>query len=327
MSEPTRTTESTPPRLSTRSVPSFTCAGTRNHAIANAANAIGTVTRNTEPHQKCSSNVPDSNGPSDANAAPMADHNAIVRNSHILSLWPPWAQRRERGPDGRPQRDRLRAGRTTPQRCDQRQRGRVAHAARHPAQDPRADEEVRTGRVGGEEAQGNGERGADQQHLLAAIPVAHRAQVEHRCGKSQAVPDRDQVQLRLRRVEVLPDRRQRHVGDRQVQVGHRRGQDQRDQHQRRAVRAVGRGRRLGRTRHRSLPTSSISSISSISSTRRISTISMPRRPSRSSTSSNAAWSTSTQPNVVSPTPRWRSLQIAFRRGSTPRAGWCATMRR
>jgi hypothetical protein len=79
MSAPTVTNESTPPRLSTGSVVSFTCAGTTYHASRRAATATGTVTRNTEPHQNSRSRSPDSSGPIEAKAAPSADHSAIAR--------------------------------------------------------------------------------------------------------------------------------------------------------------------------------------------------------------------------------------------------------
>ena len=72
-------TDSTPPRLSTGSVSSFTCAGTSTTAMNSARAASGSVTRNTEPHQKCSSSAPAINGPSDAIAPPVADHNTIAR--------------------------------------------------------------------------------------------------------------------------------------------------------------------------------------------------------------------------------------------------------
>src|SRR5262249_38156442 len=38
----------------------------------------GSVTRNTEPHQKCSSSPPATSGPSAAIAPPNADHSAIA---------------------------------------------------------------------------------------------------------------------------------------------------------------------------------------------------------------------------------------------------------
>ena len=66
-----------PPRLSTGSVDSLTCAGTNFQAITSAMTARGSVTRKTEPHQKCSSSQPATSGPSDAMAPPRADHRAI----------------------------------------------------------------------------------------------------------------------------------------------------------------------------------------------------------------------------------------------------------
>ena len=50
----TSRTERMPPRLSTGSVDSLTWAGTNIQAITSATTARGSVTRKTEPHQKCS---------------------------------------------------------------------------------------------------------------------------------------------------------------------------------------------------------------------------------------------------------------------------------
>ena len=66
-----------PPRLSTGSVVSFTWAGTRRSAKTSATTASGSVSRKTEPHQKCSSNRPESRGPSAEIAPPSADQSAI----------------------------------------------------------------------------------------------------------------------------------------------------------------------------------------------------------------------------------------------------------
>ena len=71
------TTESTPPRLSTGSVPSLTWAGTKTQAITRATTASGSVTRKTEPHQKLSSRSPATSGPSAEIAPPSADQRAI----------------------------------------------------------------------------------------------------------------------------------------------------------------------------------------------------------------------------------------------------------
>ena len=48
---PTSAIESTPPRWSTGSVLSLTCAGTSQTAIASAITASGSVRRKTDPHQ------------------------------------------------------------------------------------------------------------------------------------------------------------------------------------------------------------------------------------------------------------------------------------
>jgi hypothetical protein len=74
---PTRMTDRIPPRLSTGSMDSLTCAGTNRHAMKKATAASGKVSRNTEPHQKCSSSSPDISGPSAAMPPPIADHSAI----------------------------------------------------------------------------------------------------------------------------------------------------------------------------------------------------------------------------------------------------------
>ena len=63
--------------MSTGSVVSFTWAGTRRIASTSATTANGIVRRKTDPHQKCSSSRPESNGPSGEIAPPSADHSAI----------------------------------------------------------------------------------------------------------------------------------------------------------------------------------------------------------------------------------------------------------
>ena len=77
ISPPTNTAESTPPRLSTGSVPSLTWLGTKKIAIGNAIATSGSVTRNTEPQLKCSSRAPEMSGPSSAIPPPRADQSAI----------------------------------------------------------------------------------------------------------------------------------------------------------------------------------------------------------------------------------------------------------
>ena len=69
------------------------------------------------------------------------------------------------------------------------------------------------------------------QHHLAPVAVAQRAEVQHRGGEPQREADRDQVERGLRGVEGLADVGQGDVGDRQVEVRDGRDQDQREQDQ------------------------------------------------------------------------------------------------
>ncbi len=78
-SEATITIESTPPELSTGSVPSLMWLGIRRTASTSATTASGSVSRKTEPHEWCSSSAPDSTGPRAEMAPPMPDHSAIER--------------------------------------------------------------------------------------------------------------------------------------------------------------------------------------------------------------------------------------------------------
>jgi hypothetical protein len=66
-----------PPRLSTDSSVSLTCAGMTFHASGIATSASGNVRRKTDPHEKCSSRKPAHTGPSALIAAPRPDHSAI----------------------------------------------------------------------------------------------------------------------------------------------------------------------------------------------------------------------------------------------------------
>ena len=72
----------------------------------------------------------------------------------------------------------------------------------------------------------------EDQHQLAPVAIADRAEVEHRGGEAQGVADRDQIERRLARVELLGDRRQGDVRNREVQVRNRRDEDQRGEDER-----------------------------------------------------------------------------------------------
>ena len=147
------------------------------------------------------------------------------------------AERRDRAAEPRPQRDRSRARRSRPQRRDQREGRRICHARREPAEHAGREEHLDRGRESGEQARRDRQRRADDQHHLAPVAVAHRAEVEHGGGETERVADGDEVELRLPGVEGLADGRQRDVGHRQIEVGDRRDQDERgeDEPQRRGV--------------------------------------------------------------------------------------------
>ncbi len=200
-----------PPRLSTGSVDSFTCAGTRNQAIRIAITARGRVTRNTEPHEKCSSRKPDDQR----------------------------AERSDRSAERGPQRDRLRPPRPGPERRDQRQRRRIRHARGEPAAQARDEQHDVGRRERGEQGHRDRERRAQDEHQLAAVAVAQSPEPEHRAGEAEGVADGDQVERRLRGIEVLADVRQRDVRDRKVQVGDAGDHDQRREHAPSPIRSYG----------------------------------------------------------------------------------------
>ena len=127
--------------------------------------------RNTEPHQNSSSSAPESSGPSEEIAPPMPDHSAI-------DLVRP-------GPD---QSAVIRASVVG-----------IRHAGGEPAQEAGHEEDLVRRRPRGEQARRNRQRHAQDQHQLAPVAVAERAEVEHRRGEAQGVADRDQIERGLRR--------------------------------------------------------------------------------------------------------------------------------
>ena len=145
---PTSTIERMPPRLSTGSVVSLTCAGTKKKASTSATTASGSVIRKTEPHQKCSRSRPGEQRP----------------------------ERGDRAAEARPERDRLRAAGARPQRGDQRQRRRVGHAGREAAEEAGDEQDAVRRRIGGEQAtRGSPAHVPRMQHQLAPVAVAERA--------------------------------------------------------------------------------------------------------------------------------------------------------
>ena len=179
ISAATSTTDRMPPRLSTGSVVSLTWPARTTMASTSATAASGSVTRKTEPHQKCS------------------EQRAGEQR----------AERGDRAAERRPQRDRLRARRPRPQRRDQRERRRVGHAGREPAEEAGDEEHLVDGAQAASRQAGIDSAVPRMQHQLAPVAVAERAEVEHRRGQAERVADRDQVERRLRRVERLADRR------------------------------------------------------------------------------------------------------------------------
>ena len=204
-----------PPRLSTGSTVSFTCAGTNSHREHERDHREGSVTRNTDPHQKCWSSPPATSGPSAeiARRAPTTTrsarpagpvHSAVISASVV---------------------------------------GYAMPAARPPPS--RAAKSTVVGGVRGEQAQGHRERDSEQQHHLAPVAVAEGTEVQHRRGEPERVADRDQIERGLRGVERLADIGKRDVGDREVQVRDRGYEDQRQQHELRPRRSVGGPRVVG----------------------------------------------------------------------------------
>ena len=66
-----------PPRLSTGSRRLVDVGRDEAHGHEQGDGASGRVTKKTEPQAKCSSSAPESSGPSEAIAPPIADHRAI----------------------------------------------------------------------------------------------------------------------------------------------------------------------------------------------------------------------------------------------------------
>ena len=219
---PTSTTDRMPPRLSTGSVVSLTCAGTNRQAMNERDDRERQ--RHEEhraPPEVARGGSPRRSGPSAAIAPPSADHSAI---------------------------DRVRAG-PGPQRGDQGEGRRVRHAGGDsPPTHAGDDEDLDRRGEGRERGRPDREPDAEQQHHLAAVPVAERAQPQHRRCEAERVADGDEVELGLRGVEREADRRQGDVGHGQVQVRDRRDDDQRPQDHLAVVRYPGGRAELRRRR-------------------------------------------------------------------------------
>ena len=122
-------------------------------------------------------------------------------------------ERGDRAAERRPQRDRLRPARPRPQCGDQGERRRETPCPRPRPPRTRAAKSRTSRRERGQQTRGDREPASQQQHHLAPVAVAQRAEVEHRRGEAERVADRDQVEPRLPGVEGLADVRQGDVGD------------------------------------------------------------------------------------------------------------------
>lgn len=76
-SSDTKEMESKNPAMSRRSAFGSLDSGTNTHCNSSATMTIGTLMRNTEPHQKCSSKKPPVTGPNATAAPDTADHTPI----------------------------------------------------------------------------------------------------------------------------------------------------------------------------------------------------------------------------------------------------------
>ena len=169
--------------------------------------ASGNVIRKTDPHQKCSSRRPENIGPRAATAPPIPDHSAID-----FVRW---------GPDQSAVISASVVGNAIP--------------ADNPPPSRATNSTVSLGAYAASSATRDRQGRPEDQHELAAVPVAERAEPQHGGREPEGIAHGDEVQRRLGRVERRPDRRQGDVGDREVQVGDRRDQDQGGEHEPRTL--------------------------------------------------------------------------------------------
>ena len=151
MKVPTSTIDRMPPRLSTGSVDSWTCAGMFFRTRKRATSATGMTTRKTALQGRNNNRVPEIRGPNALMAPPVAAHSAY----------------------------RSGAGRPAPQRRDQGETGGKRHTGGDTAEDTRADQDLDRRRKAGDQRGGDRQRQAEEQHHLAAVTVAERAEPEH----------------------------------------------------------------------------------------------------------------------------------------------------
>ena len=167
--------------------------GTRKWPATIAAMTIGTLTMNTEPHQKCSSRKPPVTGPSATAMPATPDHSPMASARSRVSV-------------------------KTLVRIDS-VAGMISAApmpmtARAPMSASDATGERRRGRRPAEHDE------ADGQRALAAEPVTEAAGGEEQAGEHERVRVDHPLQVADARAEVADERRQRHVDDRVVDHDH-----------------------------------------------------------------------------------------------------------
>src|SRR5215217_161583 len=154
------TTDRVPPRWSTGSVVSPAWRGTHRAASTTTSAAIGTLGRNTDPHQKRPSSSPPIRGPSAEQPPPIPDHNAIARmrapprNSPVIS-------------------DRV-IGYSSPAATPPLTRATISTVA--------------LGTHAASSDAGIDKAGPQHHRRLAAVAVGQRPQVQHRGGQPEGEP-------------------------------------------------------------------------------------------------------------------------------------------
>ena len=179
-------------RVSTRGDSGSRDAGTHHAARTSVISTMGTLTRNTEPHQKCASNTPPMTGPAAVAMPATPDHTAIA--------WP-----------------RSSSGKTLP--IVDSVAG-IAHAPPMPIRPTGHGQRRRGVGEGAGDRRHAEDREADHEHALAAVPVADHRQRQQQSGEHEAVRAADPLQARLVGSEAALDARERHREDRVVDHHH-----------------------------------------------------------------------------------------------------------
>ena len=178
--------------------------GTKRAINTMATSTTGTLTMNTDPHQKCSSSQPPVTGPS-ATLSP-----AVAAQIEMAA-----ARSRGSGEDVDEQGER---GGEDQRRTDAHQR-------------PRADQLVGVGGEGAEPTEQPEPGHADQQRPFAAEAVAEAAGGEQETGEDERVGVDDPLQLGGGGAELTHERGQGDVDDRAVEGDDEHGEAEDAEHQ------------------------------------------------------------------------------------------------